>query len=134
MKLSRNKIANLLKIRNQSRKNIMKRRHTVGAPLEHGNRHAHAKPQLKEGDGIWISKKSKTAHLKHKPLNLRFKTLKGGMWRGRGGMLSKQDNDILLYLKNKLYPGYENIDEIREDLLNKKESPILLKTARKIVY
>jgi hypothetical protein len=119
MKLSRNKIAKLLKIGNQSRKNIKKqhkgrRSKTLGAPhgAPHGsNSNAYL---LSEDEMILVpehnnKRKARSAHLKPKPLNLRFKTLKNRFireekreWSGEGGKLTAGQQKVYdLLIKQK---------------------------------
>ena len=95
MKLSRNKIAKLLKIGNQSRKNIKKqhkgRSKTLGAP--HGADNSSKAYLLSEDEMIMVpennnnknKRRARSAHLKPKPLNLRFKTLKNRKEKSGGG-------------------------------------------------
>ena len=72
MKLSRNRIKNLLKSDNQSRKN--KKRTGTNNSKSYNNRY-----DLSSTNNIFKkSKKSHTAHKHRKPFNLRKKTIKGG--------------------------------------------------------
>jgi len=73
MKLSRNRIKNLLKSDNQSRKN--KKRTGTNKSKSYNNRY-----DLSSTNNIFKkSKKSHTAHKHRKPFNLRKKTIKGGV-------------------------------------------------------
>ena len=78
MKLSRNKIAKLLKSGNQSRKNIKKRR----SKTLH-NAHLLSADEIILAPEKEVKRRARSAHLHPRPLNLRFKTLKN---RVKGGM------------------------------------------------
>ena len=126
MKLSRNKIAKLLKIGNQSRKNIKKqhkgRSKTLGADSNSSKAYL-----LSEDEMIMVpdnnnknknKRRARSAHLKPKPLNLRFKTLKNRIireekreWSGEGGNLTADQQKVYdLLLEQKKNNNNDNQD------------------------
>jgi hypothetical protein len=116
MKLSRNKIAKLLKSGNQSRKNIKKRR----SKTLH-NAHLLSSDEIILAPDKEVKRRARSAHLHPRPLNLRFKTLKNRVkgWKGEGGVLDENQKAQLAGLKAKGVLSPE--DTVIFDELIKKE-------------
>ena len=141
MKLSRNKIAKLLKIGNQSRKNIKKqhkgRSKTLGAP--HGADNSNSKAYLLSEDEMIMvpdnnnnnnKRRARSAHLKPKPLNLRFKTLKNRIireekreWSGEGGKLTADQQTVYDLLMKQKDAGIVTNSDILQALTAGKDVP-----------
>jgi hypothetical protein len=125
MKLSRNKIAKLLKIGNQSRKNIKykKRSKSLNINKLHG---------LNASDLVILPKpgqRAKTAHIKPKPLNLRFKTLKNRQNKMIGG----SNKFSLLYYKSDINNYTDLLDNKVTITLKIDDADVIIKKIKEVM-